>query len=401
MTDLISQVVNFGSVSLALEEKLFTQIELLEWIATNEITENSHLAYYILSKSFHPNEHYLTDGRHIFVIKSRYAIHTTLYKFDTSLRSIKNDESSVLLVELQIETQLQDLDLDFLRFAMVIGGFAQFSSSDKKQLVKILMKAFKAREPISFTEITFKDHNNALIEADWISDLIINDFLYGLIIRRVRTLKEKAPLYYSKIKQKYFDLFKTLYQKHLLGRSDPLHLRFLHEEFPGVLDPSLFQQPNEIRKLLLMPTILAGYVLGFPIQSVIPTVEQIKTAIEKYRQLGKEQYLEHIKKYVRQTYLLSIPIPSEEHILSNEADVLLEDVDSYSPYDIISYQTGKYVYRFTRPEFEKIIESGKNHWTNEEIPITIASEIITRTRIAIELGLPKSMPIKDLLDGLC
>lgn len=397
MEDKISQTIEFGSASVAIEKKLFTPIELLEWLAANDVTENSHLAYYCLCRYLHPNEHYLSDNRHIFIVRPQYHVHTHVYDTEPTLRSIKDNESSELLSNLLENFTYDLIEREILLLVMAITGMI---GVEIDECVKILTKASKARMIASFREMSVNDHNFAFIQSDWIEYLILNDYVPVLVIKRIKCLKQNAPLYYELVKPRYLELFKTLFQKHLLGRLKINGLKYLDMEFQGILDKNILAHTTASRKLILMPTILAGYILGFPIQNIIPTETQIKEATALFEKLGSEQYSVNIREYIHETYINKSPFDNEEIVLSNDTDVLLEDIDLYSPFDIVSFQCGKYMYRFTRPEFEKIIQNEKNPWTNEDLPKSIINSIASRVKTAEQLAFPKSMTIKDLLDGL-
>lgn len=394
MEDKISQTVNHGSVLIALEENFFTPIDLLEWLSANEVTENTHLAYHCLCNYIHPNEHYIKDNRHIFLLKPEYALFK-IVDIDQTLISVKGDNLSPPLFSI---VNILHQDKSFLKLMMEITGLI---AVEIQKCEEILTKAFKIRMMSYFEEISTDDRNFALIQSEWLEHLNLDNFVPVLIIKRIKFLKQNAPLYFDLVKEKYRKLFEMLFEEHLLDRLSVNSLKYLHNEFPEILNENIFECTPARRKLTLMPTIISGYILGFPIQSIIPLETQIKDAITLYENLGVVKYSEYIKTTCTQTSRAnSTPFDTEEIVFSNETDFLLENIDSYVPFDIVSFRSGKFIYRFTRPEFEKIIESRKNPWTNEDLPIPIIHAIVSRVNTAKELNLPPPMTVKDMFDRL-
>lgn len=143
-----------------------------------------------------------------------------------------------------------------------------------------------------------------------------------------------------------------------------------------------------------MSNDLAGYFLGFPIQWWIPSDEQIANAIGRLC-ANEEQYLASVREYVRTTHATTFGTNNPRR--ANETNVLMDDIDDYAPFDIVVYQNGDHIYRFTREEFSTILESKKNPWSNEFLPPSILATMSERHSVAKQLGLPKCRPLKEIL----
>jgi hypothetical protein len=194
----------------------------------------------------------------------------------------------------------------------------------------------------------------------------------------------------------YHNVAYKLNKEKCLAKLDIENLKLINTYFPGIIDKKVFEYTGLAYKISLLDNDIAGYILGFPIQNVIPSDSDIASALTLLTELGMEEYINKMSKFVRQTYLPFNFFNEKETNFSNETDVLCEDIDSYVSFDIVAYQTGNCIYRFTRAEFDKYIESKKNPYTNEWLPISVLSTIISRTKAAKDLGFPRCYTMMEL-----
>src|SRR5690606_4108455 len=74
--------------------------------------------------------------------------------------------------------------------------------------------------------------NRALVESDWIEKFRYNDNLGRYILKRVITLQEKAPSYYSRVvHNKYREVFIKLHKEHLLSQFGQEEVRLINTFF--------------------------------------------------------------------------------------------------------------------------------------------------------------------------
>jgi hypothetical protein len=165
-----------------------------------------------------------------------------------------------------------------------------------------------------------------------------------------------------------------------------------------MVDSRIFSYDDLSYKIAVLGNDIAGYVLGFPIQSMIPNDAQIHSALSLLIQIGREKYIEQVQSKLRASYIPILPIPEEPPTFANSTDVLMEEIESYVPFDVIGYQDGIYMYRFSRAEFDRLAESKKNPWTNNWLPPTVLSTIRTRVEASTELKLPAACPMMELFD---
>ena len=118
-----------------------------------------------------------------------------------------------------------------------------------------------------------------------------------------------------------------------------------------------------------------------------------------FRELGKEKYMTLVKEYA--------PISSKPKTfgeiplkLGNEQDVLGENIENYLPYDIIYLYGKTHIFRFTRIEFNGLLKTKKNPWTNENLSDWFLSELKHREDMTTRYGLPNCDTFNNLYDKL-
>ena len=221
---------------------------------------------------------------------------------------------------------------------------------------------------------------------------------------RVTKLQATAPDYYAKVAYKhYYRVARKIYQDNLLTEITQEDMLTFNTFFPSIVNPKLLEYSTLAFNISLLATDLAGYVLGFPIQTGLPSAAQIATALEQLEKMGLKAYAASIAKYVRasQLPLSTTPFESENKAtICNEEDVLMVKADKYSPFDVVVYRSGEHIFRFTRPEFSNLLKTKKNPWNNEEIPYSVLATISARHAASKDMGLPKSKPLKEILQSM-
>lgn len=395
MNDLdkkISQAVYLGSPYLALDKGFFTAKELLEWLPKVPVDIYSKIAYKALCDKIPMNQQYLEDSYHILVKKPSYLLLNDVQTIDLDINDRKESPSIPLIYH--ITSEMNSLrnrpDVEIYQLINYGRGHPDYLRDNLDLCCKVRQFPF-------IKNVTGHGYNIALVEADWIDKFRINETLIFLILSRMTQLKLKVPDYYNFVVKHYRNVAVKLYTDKLLYKLNKDNLLVFNEHFPKIIDNDILSFSDLAYNIYLQSNELAGYLLGFPIQSQIPSDKQIKEACSFLNTVGVDNYLSHIKAYIKSICQVKIPFSSENEVFSNDKDVLMEQVDDYSPFDIVSCRIGSYTYRFTRPEFKQILESKKNVWTNEWLSPSIICSINSRIETAKILGLPKSDTLKELL----
>ena len=393
--DKIRESVDVGSVFLALDANFFTAQALLKWLTTQTINERRQVAYKAVCTKIHPNQQYLDDTFHFLTKKPGYTFIAIGFGLlveipDQNIEGVTNPVLAHVcdaLVEMSASANIRRLS------GLILAGQGSASYLQSK-----LVTCFRARNFPHLRNLSGHEYNIALVEADYTSKFRYNEKLAGLIIRRIAKLHKEAPIYYSGVAYKaYHKIGVKLNKDKLLTQLTRDELTTFNTFFPNVIDQKILGYSDLAYKIALLGNDVAGYILGFPVQNIIPNEDQIHQSIQELTDLGPDKYADHIKQYVVSTYTPILPFSQQTVTYSNDADVLMEDINNYAPFDIISYQTGSHMYRFTRPEFDQLSESKKNPWTNDWLPPTVLSTIKARVDASKELGLPPARPLRDML----
>jgi hypothetical protein len=394
--DKIRESVQVGSVFLALDDKFFTAEALLQWLTTVPITERTQIAYKAVCTKIPPNSQYLADSYHFLTKKPEYLSIAIKYNFSTEIpdQNIEGDMNPIIghlceaLIDLNSNNNLRRVT------ALICSGAGP--------LDYILLKietCFGARNFPHLRNVSAFRHNTGLVAADWTAKFRYNERLPIIILNRITQLQKEAPVYYAGVAYAaYYKVAVKLNKDRLLTHLNRHELTLFDSFFPNIIDKQILKYTDLAYKIALLGNDVAGYILGFPVQNMIPDEQQIHRALLSLTNLGVDRYTELIRNYVAATYTPILPFEQDEAATySNDTDVVMEPINNYVPFDIVVYQTGSHMYRFTRIEFDKLAESKKNPWTNDWFPPTVLSTINARVKAAKELGLPTARPLTETL----
>lgn len=391
--ETIFQSVYFGSIYLALSKQLFTTRELLNWLPDAYLCSKTLIAYKVICESLTLDKQYLDDDVHFLAKAPNYA------------GIIANDDMSLLIPEVQnvddsppIISRICNILIEYRNEPPLIDFINLFHGRGSiKYLRDNINTCYGAH---NFPHLRLDGHsiNVALIEVDWIDKFRYNNRLAKLIIKRMHYLRDKATIYYDRVARgAYLPIVKKLYKDKLLIKLSKVDLIELDTIFPNIIDSQYLSCNDLSRKILSLGNEIAGYLLGFPIQYHTPTDTQLHSALEQLSLLKRDDYASFVTKNNENFYLMDIPFIKERTSFANIEDVVVQKIDNYSAFDIVAYRDGNHIYRFTRPEFKALLKSGKNHWTNDWLPVAVASIISSRKRTAKSLNLPKSSVLSELL----
>lgn len=390
----IEQSVKIGSPFIGLSMKLFSEIELLEWLALNEFDRNNQIAYKAMCGRMHPDKHYLSDGNHFLTKKPEYAVIAIGYNLNYDIPDSKNPQIKMepIIAHICKVLELSGENTENNKFSkLLLTG-----KGDSSYISDNLSFCYKAR---LFPLITNGNTNKLLIEADWTEPVVYNEQLVQLVVDRLEYLKDNAPKYYSKVIEKYRRVVENIKKKKLLTTVNKDYLYKLNLIYPGTVNDDVFLYDDMCYKISLFTNDVAGYVLGFPVYEMLPSDEQIKQALLLLSSLGQDAYISMLKEKTKN--IKSSTLPTQCNVkISNYKDVIMEDIENYLPFDVVTYQEGEYIYRFTRPEFENILSKNKNPWTNEKLPVSILATIKSRLLTAKSLNLPPCVPVCDMFDKI-
>jgi hypothetical protein len=220
------------------------------------------------------------------------------------------------------------------------------------------------------------------------------DLIYDKFVERCYYVKVNSPNYFYKLKKEYNKILENFddktFEKLSIEKIKKSYYAF--PEYFSSLIPSL---DEKWIRLAVYPLVVRAYILGFDINKYIPTRYEVDEEFNKLLKIGVDEYCKQNKKYA---YNLD---ETQEYEIMNPEDTICENPMDYNQFDRYDYLDKNKVYRFTRPEFKRILEDGLNFWNKCELPKNVLDTMKMRNIIATTLRLPPSDTKKNLIEKAC
>lgn len=151
-------------------------------------------------------------------------------------------------------------------------------------------------------------------------------------------------------------------------------------------------------------SIKRAYVLGFPIHLYTPDENTINEAHIQYCE-NSDNYLagitERNKEYFNSIINMLYPHKKCELgvdiILRNPENVLMESIYDYNVCDLVYYFELNNLYVFTRDEWDHLLNSETNPWTNLKLPYIVIKQIEERIAILKTYDIGNCKTVSDLM----
>ena len=228
-----------------------------------------------------------------------------------------------------------------------------------------------------------------------------------LLVARCETLRESLPDYWKNVAEPiYSKVFTTLaggkkqeYNEAWIN-TNMSHVRKLNCLFPNIFE-SWLTRTDLSHKLWTYPKLIQAYFLGYPFTEGMPASEALERGLSFLAKFGIKEYTGLYMKDCIEKYKNHIPSMFGQLAMPiNQENTLTEDPWTYSSVDRILINVDGKVYSFTRDEFEKLLETGKNFYTRTTLNRSIMEELKTRLKIAKDIHLPKAAPLSILLEQM-
>jgi hypothetical protein len=389
----INKIARYGSIYLALENNFITNEDILEWLNVTKISKLTLSIYKVLSQRIHPNIQYLKNNIHFLVENCGYFLSATRNILNVKSPSVKNCNDVTLNDHFGNPTNSSKLIKENFHQKKFISFLYSGKYIDVDFCNKNLKYTFQSRLYPNF-DMT-QDSVDNLLSTDWLDKIQPCSCTINKILDRVKLLKIELPDYYTKVVKKDYRILATKFEeKNCLTELSKDKLLEFVIYFPGILHDNIIELPEISQRIMLYGEIISGYLLGFPVNIITPSNDQLLEACNLLTTIGSYEYVKLLKVKNKDCYL-SLSLLNEETHYANETDVMLNDIEDYSPFDVVPYLKNKHLYRFSRIEFDKILENLKNPWTNEELPSNILYEISKRNQLSKELSLPECNRLID------
>lgn len=399
---LLDQIVSFGSVLDAIDNKKISCQELINYL----IEHKSDLAYekqiniiVCLLKSYPINCYYYGDLHLLnyyvddkLVLLLFFLSNTNMEYFNLPLSKLDADNLIMFLfLDIQYELKLSEKSNEFYLASLLsdfhsttISTWYKNNHMNFSWLKNTLFLCRCSNVVIKIFDDS-KELYREIIETDWFEKYPPEVFEWlTLIIKRFKSLKESAPIYALSVKGNFVTLLEEVTPKQMENIKKDELIEF-YDSFPEQFssNPHLF--PEEYFYLSIYPPPIQAYILGLPIQENVPTLRFIEEKVKELIEVGKDKYL---TKIVLQEPLEAI----------NSENTLGDYHHLYHKFDRYEIEQNGKIYRFTRQEFPELLNKKTNFWNKCPISNIDLLNLKIRQIISDTLKLPPADTSENLLD---
>jgi hypothetical protein len=332
-----------------------------------------------------------------FVTKETYIyglclIYSQLY--DPESNALDNSIISIKFIKNIIKAQKNDVPRSYLsELKILLSEFNENLSS----IANIVVRPLVGTKLLPTNDCYFIDSSAALqfIPKDQVIELI----------PRIKTHIEFAPLYWQKIESIYkkvfinhhrnYEIVSALFESNL---ATIFENHFTGEEFK-MITPVAW-------KIWIMSPMNRAYYLGFPVQIGCMNSEMAKIYLLDFCKLGPDKYADKMGK-LGTSLIRPSPEGYQIKVFETNDDEHTEGIDdlsneytSYSPFDRIAYIENSRMYEFTRPSFERLIETRVNSYNRQPLSNTFIMTLTNIIRVAKEYDFPAAKPLLEHYENL-
>lgn len=404
---LIYEIIHHGSIFEALSSKSINPLDILYWLTKHPVTISSIIAYRAICLYYPFNQHYLSNNNqesiHFIKLanKLEYSIVFVLsggdYRLKSQINSNNSNSSNDDLFQICTEVYfILQYETDFSRRIRLICDDLNVDTTFTYEDINIIISS-RSINLFNIVKTLFhkRQYLNSIFQNDFISEIseCSSENVLDLLIERINFLKHNVPNYWSIICKSYSEVVKKRFNNVNHFKSQQQYQNLYHI-FPEILSKDPLNLLPEAFNLLSLPKETQYYLLGIPFDYLIPSEDEINRTINFLSTEGIDKFCSKISEQNRKLFY------DNSSSIVNSYDTLMEDPISYSPFDIIKFNDKGKIYIFTRPEFHRIVRTGKNHWNNLPLPDTIIQYIGTKITISKIYHLPSPKPLNDLFQDL-
>ena len=384
----------------ASKEKL--KVFLLRWLENNYetmTTEQASIVVFYMESCDKMKKMYIGD-KHIFL------------KYPKLFRPWK------ILVQLELQTNsVSDFILAFIDCPSELGGnnsfvfhfFDDIEELNKNPEIRYeyypekilknpslerLSHAFRLRMSPHVVGVKKSFINDGLLAVDWTEKLRQISSLPRKIVERCRFLSTTNPVYFALIKNKYVEVIKDMIKSKVIYRSGKSTLIEINHILGNIFSDNLLTMSDEDFYVFASGSERLAYLLGFNIYTLVPTNNDIFTALKEI----KENREEYINKRLFTCPPSQNPYISDVEVVNTE-DLLGDRITDFYFSDVIFYQKERNMFFFTRGELDGIKSTGwKNPYTKEDLPPSIIVQMKAVLKTERAFNLPKCDIAKNIID---
>jgi hypothetical protein len=402
---LIDQTIQYGSIFEAVEQNIFGFQELIDYLAKNASSMKiDHLreSYCALLRNYPASCHY-SYGKHLLTYfpDDKFIMRAYCFLGGTPDIPVNRDTPSETLWSLLFDYYSEFVNEEWsedIEKTMLLCDKITFKLAKKEFIFKddkdFISKLFRYRctkiigPALRICKLTSSEMSENFINSDWIEKYLPILKNYASYISRCEFLLNNAPLYF----EKFSDYFQTQLSQLTLESFEALDLDLLkitRRCFPKQF--SNVDVGDKYIKITIYPLTVRAYIMGLPCFPRLPQTKEIDDAIRKLSEVGIDEYVKSV----------STKIEYPEEKIANLEDTLFEDPEHYVSIDKFDIEENGKIYRFTRPEFEKLYQDKKNFWTKTPLSYSDIYSLSLRLNLCKSLNLPPSDTLKVLLEKAC
>ena len=400
---LIEQVIQYGNIFECFEFTLVGYQEIIDYLAKkcNDLTIEKLRVCYVALLKYYPSIYHYSFGKHLLTYFPKDEFIYTAYCIcgGSPEHPSDKDEPVHTLWSLIFDYYTEILNnicservdktmllCNKIPIGMTNKNLISFINQDPDFLQNLFVyRCDNVIGKLSGCGFQSKQLKIHYIKTDWIDKYPSLFSYYSEYIHRCYQLKTEAPLYFSKIS----DLLQTQLSNLTLEEFETIDSSLIRltclcfpDQFTNV------EVDEQFVKLKIYPLTVRAYILGLTCYPRLPQKDEIDQALILLNKLGIEQYAESV---LRKDDLL-------EDQIANTEDTLYESPDLYHEMDRFNILENGKIYRFTRPEFEKLYQDKTNFWTKGKLTYSDIYSIGMRIQIVKNLNLPASDTILNLID---
>lgn len=392
-SDKINEIVRARFCYTALLENIITSKTLLIWLSRQSINDDNLTAYRCICIFSDTDDHYIS-GRHFTTIVPdiEYLLVYILSGGDEKTPAFT--DANVGLVQ-ERSMELAEIYRSQKRFTK-IRVLCNLETSERFKYLSMVTHHHNKMFSVDHKDLPL------YFKTLWIESIqqVIKPSDFKIFIKESLYLKDLSPwLWSTYLQSRFHDIASSLYTNHLPESISKHDLDQLSELYPGLIPEDIQKLSNTSFNIYIFnDIILKAYLLGFPIHYFTPNNDQIHKALIELTYLDIDDYILYMKKC--QPLQISNSFHPHELSYSNEIDLLNNNINSYLPFDVFTYIDGDQIYRFTRPEFKRLIQTKKNHWSGSDLPDIAILELQTRLTISINHNFPIAAPWKIIIETI-
>jgi hypothetical protein len=367
---LYHEILKYGNPYNMIKYKLIDHNTYIEYIINNKsiYTEKELLIGLFYTIKTMPNFIYEEKG-----LVEHFSEYPKIVKYIFLCKGI----SSTLEYNINIE--------DLIISDSVINEYYSKCVIEDKELLYMVF-ALKCEKMLLYLQrfMTGSEYTEYLIMTDKTDNL--KEYCdTNMIMNRIEYLTEVAPNYYKMISSFYFYIiFEDVEMIQNISEDElPRIIKFFQKQLgiEGVkIDPKYY-------RFFTYPITYRIYLLGFNPLLEFPKEKEVK---ERYHKLQNTELNVFISEIIGNNNI--------EGNIANPQDSLFENPEEYLPFDRIDINENGKIYRFTRNEFDILLNKGYNFWTKQTITVSSVINIGIKNSVATYLRLPPAAPLEELFE---